>query len=58
MRRPIEKVLNPNYNAETREKKIMFMQKLSYDTIFYSTSTAVAYLSFREEYWFPASVGG
>ena len=58
MGRPIEKILDPNYDPETKEKKKKFMLKLSYDTIFYTVATVGSYLTFYSEYWFPLSVGG
>lgn len=58
MRGPIKKIIDPSYNTETMEKKVKFMLKLSYDTIFYSATTVTSYLTFRNEYWFPSSVGG
>lgn len=58
MDKPIEKVINPAYDPETREVKKQFMLKLSYDTIFYTIATFCSYFTFRQEYWFPSSVGG
>lgn len=58
MAKPIERILNPNYDGETRDKKTQYMLKLSYDTIFYTIATAASYLTFRKEYWFPTAVGG
>lgn len=47
MAKPIEQILNPNYDIETKEKKMKFMLKLGYDTLFYSLATVVSYLTFR-----------
>lgn len=32
--------------------------KLSFDSIFYTFVTALAYILFRNDYWFPSMVGG
>lgn len=58
MAKPIEQILNPNYDIDTKEKKLQFMLKLGYDTMFYLIATAASYLTFRNEYWFPTAVGG
>ena len=58
MDRPIQSFINPKYDPEVRDMKTKFMLKLSYDTIFYTVATVCAYLTFRNEYWFPGSVGG
>lgn len=48
MAKPIERILNPNYDSETRDKKTQYMLKLSYDTIFYTIATLASYLTFRK----------
>jgi hypothetical protein len=48
MAKPIERILNPAYDAETKDKKIQFMLKLSYDTIFYTVATLTSYFTFRK----------
>ena len=58
MEKQIEKFINPKYDPEVREKKAKFMLKLSYDTIFYTVATTWSFLVFKNEYWFPSSVGG
>lgn len=58
MAKPIERFINPIYDWDTKSKKIQFMLKLSYDTIFYTVATAAAYFTFRKEHWFPTAVGG
>jgi hypothetical protein len=58
MRKPISSLVKPKYEGEEREKKIDMFLKLTYDTIFYATSTLICYYLFRDEHWFPMSVGG
>ena len=58
MRNMIQKILNPKYEGEERLRKIEMLLKLSYDTIFYTTSTVICYSIFSSEYWFPTATGG
>lgn len=46
MKTPILKILNPSYEGEEKERKLQFMLKLSYDTVFYSLATICSYISF------------
>jgi hypothetical protein len=48
MAKYIERLINPNYDWETKSKKTQFMLKLSYDTIFYTIATLAAFLTFRK----------
>ncbi len=47
MRNKINRVINLKYEGEVRDKKTIYVLKLSYDTLFYSFTTIVAYLFFR-----------
>lgn len=58
MKNLINSIVHPKYEGEMRERKTKYVLKLSYDCMFYSFTTIVSYLFFREEYWFPAVVGG
>lgn len=48
MAKPVQKILNPNYDAETKAKKTQYLLKLSYDTVFYCIATVTAFLTFRK----------
>ena len=54
----MEKLVAPKYTGEERVRKLRSMLKLSNDSIFYSVVTILAYVFFRNEYWFPSMVGG
>lgn len=58
MRGQIEAIVHKKYEGEERAYKTQCVQKLTFDTIFYTFVTILAYLLFREEYWFPEMVGG
>lgn len=58
MEKPIESIIHPKYDSEIKANKVKFMLKMSYDSIFYTVATLCAYLTFKDEYWFPGSVGG
>ncbi len=50
--------MHKKYEGEERAYKTQVVQKLSFDTIFYTFVTILAYMLFREDYWFPGMVGG
>lgn len=58
MRNKIYQLINHKYEGEIRDRKTTYVLKLSYDACFYTFTTVVAYIFFREEYWFPSIVGG
>jgi hypothetical protein len=58
MQNRIESILLPKYIGEERVRKLRVCLKLSNDTIFYTFVTVLAYVLFRNEYWFPTMVGG
>lgn len=58
MRNKIESIVHSKYEGEERIHKHRSMMKLSFDSIFYTFVTILAYVLFRNEYWFPTMVGG
>lgn len=54
----MESIVHSKYVGEERIYKTMVVKKLSFDSVFYSATTILAYVLFREEYWFPSIVGG
>jgi hypothetical protein len=54
----IEAMVHSKYEGEERAHKHRSILKLSFDTIFYSLVTIMAYTMFRNDYWFPSMVGG
>lgn len=58
MRNKIEALVHHKYEGEERTHKLRFMLKLSFDSIFYTFCTIMAYVLFRNDYWFPSMVGG
>lgn len=54
----MESIVNSKYEGEERIHKHRFILKLSFDTIFYTGCTIMAYVLFRNSYWFPSLVGG
>lgn len=51
-------VLMEKYEGESRRLKLESVLKLSYDSLFYLCTSAVAFVLFRQEPWFPNWVGG
>ena len=58
MKQKIYQVINDRYQGEERDRKTKYVLKLSYDACFYTFTTVVAYVFFRQEYWFPSVIGG
>jgi hypothetical protein len=58
MKNKIQQIINKRYQGEQRDIKIKYVLKLSYDACFYTFTTLVAYVFFRQEYWFPSVIGG
>jgi ceramide synthetase len=58
MKGVVERVLHSKYEGEERIYKVNSVLKLSLDSVFYSFTTVLAYILFRDEYWFPSIVGG
>lgn len=58
MKSKIEAILHSKYEGEERIYKVNSVLKLSLDTIFYSSATILAFVLFKDEYWFPSIVGG
>lgn len=53
-----KKVLNEKYEGDSRRRKLESFLKLSYDSVFYLSTSAAAFILFREEPWFPSWAGG
>lgn len=58
MKNTIESILHEKYQGEERVHKLSLVLKFSLDSVFYMLTTIFAYILFRNEYWFPDSVGG
>lgn len=58
MKNKIEAILHSKYEGEERIYKLNSVLKLSLDTIFYSSASILAFILFKNEYWFPSIVGG
>lgn len=52
------RVLSDKFDGEVRKRKLQSLMKLSYDTVFYSTTSIGALFMFRGEPWFPVWLGG
>ena len=58
MRNKIYEIVDRKYEGEEKDRKTTYLLKFSYDSCFYLFTTIVAYVFFREEYWFPSIIGG
>lgn len=58
MKNTINSILHSKYEEEERVYKLNSILKLSLDTIFYSFTSIMAYVFFRNEEWFPSAIGG
>lgn len=58
MRNKMDSILNAKYIGEERVYKLNSVMKLSLDSVFYTFTSLLAFVLFREEYWFPTLVGG
>ena len=54
----IKGLVNPKYQGWERDRKVEMLLKLSFDSFFYLVGTLYSFYYFRQESWFPASVGG